>query len=546
MKNAFARLFVRAWLPPTLCSMLGMVGCASSQYLARVNGDPITGEDLKREFTRVHGGHGKFLLGDSETRQFLGVVIDQTLLTQEAERLDLQNQPDIKKAVAEFEERKATDYLVKTEIEDKARPTQDEIRTAWQTRTTRLYRTRRILLDTREEAESVYQRLALGEDFEGLARQCSIDASRIYGGRLPYLGWGAMEPAWETVVFALQPPEISPVFATKDGWEIVQLEDVQPVDPPDLDQAARRIDGILKKRKLDERRKVFSVFLWSKYHARRSDIDLGPESLHAALKEKPGEALVSWDGGRLTVKQFVEEMNWRELAGLLPGRFRTEIEERLRETVNGPLAAMEAKARGLASAPEVAMPVRAYRDELMERVLYADYVLKDVKVTDAEIDAYYASHKADYTAPEKRRVAHIVVATQEEALELKKRLDAGESFAELGKTYSTDTSSAKQAGDLGWITKKDASGEFASVFSFEQGQVSEPLKSKYGWHLIKVEAIAPPKPMSLEDARGPIRKTLTEEKQRDARAVWVKKLRDAATIQISDAGIRQFLKSNAE
>jgi parvulin-like peptidyl-prolyl isomerase len=528
-----------------LASLLG-VGCTSSAYLAKVNDEPITGEDLKREFIRMHGGHGKFLLGDSETRQFLGVVIDQTLLTQEAERLDIQNLPDIQKAVADFEERKASELLVKTEIEDKTQPTPEEIKVAWQKETTRLYQTRQIVLDTREEAESVYQRLALGEDFEALARSCSIAASRIYGGRLPYLGWGAMEPAWEAVVFQLQSPEISPVFATKDGWEIVQIEDVQPVEPPAFDQAARRIEGILKRRKLDERRKAFSEFLWTKYHAHRADVNLGPEGLHAALKEKPDEPLVSWDGGSLTVKQFVEGTDWKELAGLLPGRFRNEIEERLRETVNGPLAALEARARGLASDPQVAVPVRAYRDELMERVLYADYVLKDVKVTDAEVDAYYAAHKADYTSPEKRRVAQIVVPTQQEAQEIKKRLDNGESFAELVKAVSTDTSSTKQAGDLGWITKKDASGEFANVFSFEDGQVSEPMKSKFGWHLIKVEAIAPAKPMALEDAREPIRKALMAQKQRDARAVWVKKLREAATIQISDAGIRQFLKSNAQ
>jgi parvulin-like peptidyl-prolyl isomerase len=522
-------------------------GCASSSnYLATVNDQPITGEDLKREFTRLHGGHGRFLLGESETRQFLGIVIDQTLLIQESERLDLQNQPDIKKAVAEFEERQAKEYLVRTEVEDKSQPTAEEIKNAWQNETTRLYRTRQIVLDTREETESVYERLALGEDFELLARQCSIAASHIYGGRLPYLGWGAMEPEWERVVFALQPPEISPLFATRDGWEIVQLEDVEPVEPPDFDQAARRIEGILKRRKLDERRRAFSEFLWTKYHARRADLDLGPESLHAALKEKPDEPLVSWDGGNLTLKQFVDGMDWQELAGLPPGRFRAETEKRLRQTVNDPLAALEARARNLASVAEVANAVRAYRDGLMERALYADFVLRNVKVTNAEIDAYYAAHKADYTSPEKRRVAQIVVPTQEEAQDVKKKLDDGDSFAELVKAHSTDTSSLRQAGDLGWITQKEASGDFAKVFSLDLGQVSEPLKSKYGWHLIKVEAIVPPKPMSLEEAQESIRKTVMEQKQRDARAVWVKKLREAATIQISDAGIQRFLKTNAQ
>ena len=520
-------------------------GCASSSYLAKVNDEPITGQELTDAFTKAHGGHAKFLLGESEARQFLDLVIDQRLLIQEAERLDLQNQPDIRKAAAENEERKAADYLVKKEIEEKAQPTAEEIKAAWEKETTRLFQTRQIVLDTREEAEAVFQMLASGTDFETLARQCSIGASRIYGGRLPPLGWGAMDPSWEEVVWRLAPGELSAPFATPDGFEIVQLEEIVPVERPAFEQASRRIDGILKKRKTEERRREFSSFLWSKYHVKRADIDLGPESLHAALKERGDEPIASWDGaGKLTVKEFVQQVDWQEMAGLLPGRFRTEVEARLRQTVNEPLARLEAKARGLEKAPEVAGPARAYREDLMERALYADFILKDVKVTDEDVRAYYDAHKPELTAPEKRRVAHIVVPSEEEAGEIRKKLDAGESWVTLVTTRSSDTNSVKQAGDLGWITRKDATGDFAKVFSVEEGQVSEPLKSKFGWHLVKVEKIVPERPQTLDEAREGIQKRLFEQKQRDARTVWVKKLRAAATIEINDAGIKKFVKSN--
>ena len=538
MKRSLALLLVAVAAP-------FVAGCASSNYLAKVNDETITGEDLKEEFTRRHGGHGKFLLGESEVRQFLNIVVDQRLLIQEAERLDLQNQQDIRKAVAEYEERKAAEYLVKTEIEEKAQPTPDEIRVAWEKDTTTLYRTRQIVVDTRDEAESVARMLAAGEDFEALARQCSIAASRIYGGRLPLLGWGAMEPAWEAVVRRLAPGEISPAFATPDGFEIVQLEEIVPVERPPFEQAARRIEGILRKRNTEERRRELSDLLWSKYHVRRSDVDLGPEGLHAALKERGDEPIAAWDGGKLTIKGFVQEIDWRELAGLLPGRFRTEMELRLRQSVNEPLARLEAKARGLAKTPDVARPVRVYRDDLMERALYADFVLKDVHVTDDDVRAYYEAHRTELTAPEKRRVAHIVVPSEEEAREVRAKLDAGESFVALVTAHSSDAPSVKKGGDLGWITKKEASGEFEKVFSLEEGQVTEPLKSKFGWHLVKVEKIVPERPQTLDEATDSIRKTLTEQKQREARAVWVQKLRDAATIRISNPGIRKFVKSNA-
>lgn len=529
---------------PVLAALVAAGGCASSSYLAKVNDETITGKTLTQEFTRRHGGHGKFLLGESEARQFLSLVIDQRLLVQEAGRLDLQNQPDIKKAVAEYEERKASDYFIKKELEEKARPSPEEVRAAWQKETTTLYRTKQIVLDTKEEAESVSHMLASGADFDGLARQCSIAASRIYGGRLPLLGWGALEPGWEDAVARLAPGEVSPAFRTADGWEIVQLDEIQPVERPPYEQAASRVEGILKKRKLEERRRELSSFLWDKYHVKRSDVDLGPEGLHAALQQKGDEPIASWDGGKLTVKEFVQQMDWREIAGSLPGRFRAEVEDRLRQTVNEPLARLEAKSRGLAAAPEVADAVRVYREDLMERALYADFVLKDVQVTDEDVKAYYEAHGTEFTQPEKRRVAHIVVPSEEEAREIRRKLDEGEGFAALVRAHSTDTTSVKQGGDLGSITKKDASGEFEKVFSLEEGRVSEPLKSKFGWHLVKVEKIEPERLMSLDEAKEPARKKVLEQKQRAARAVWVKKLRDAAVIRTSNAGIRAFVKEN--
>jgi len=521
-------------------------GCVSSSYLAKVNEEAITGENLKAEFTRRHGGHGKFLLGESEARQFLEIVIDQKLLVQEAYRLDLQNQADIRKAVTDFEERTATDFLVRKEIDEKAQATPDEIRAAWQTETTMLYRAREIALDTQEEADSVFQRLAAGADFETLARQCSIAASRIYGGRLPLLGWGAMDPGWEQAVERLAPDETSAPFPSADGWEIVQLVELVPAERPPYEQAEKRIDAILKKRKLEQRRRELTDFLWSKYHVKRSGIDLGPEGLHDALQKKGDEPIASWDGGSLTVKDFVRQVDWQEVAGLLPGRFRSEIEDRLRQAVNEPLAKLEAQARGIAKVPDVARAVTLYRDDLMERALYADYILKDTKVTDPEIRAYYDGHTAEFTSPEKRRVAHIVVPSLEEAQEIRKKIEEGETFASLVGTRSTDTTSVKAGGDLGWITKKDASGVFEKVFSLDEGKVSEPLKSKFGWHLVKVSKITPERPLGLEEAKEPIRKKLLEQKQREARAFWVKKLRAASTIRISNPGIRKFVKDSSK
>jgi parvulin-like peptidyl-prolyl isomerase len=529
-----------------LALLIASCGCASSNYLAKVNEQAITGADLKEEFTRRHGGHGSFLAGEIEARKFLELVIDQKLLIQEAYRLDLAEQPEIKKAVEDYEERKSAEYFVKTEIEEKAVPTADEIRRAWEEHTTLMFRARQIVLDTRAEADSVYQRIFSGTDFETAARTCSIAGSRIYGGNLPFLGWGALDPRWEDVVFGMEPGEISAPFETPEGWEIVQLQEIQIGERPEFTKAMRRIEGILKKRKLDARKREVSETLWTKYHVKRTDVDLSPEGLHGAMTKMPDSKIAAWDGGSVSFGEFAKEVDWSQIAGHLPGRFRVEVEEQLRRIVNEPLARLEAKERHNERVPEVAEALRRYREGLMEGALYADFVLKKVSVTDDELKAWYQAHQADFVEPEKRRVAHIVVPTKEEADEIRKSIAEGQPFEMLVKTKSTDTASQKQMGDLGWITKREATGEFEKVFSLAEGEISEPLQSRFGYHVMRVSRIMPERPLGFEDAREAIRKTVLEQKQREARAVWVKKLREASTIVISNSGIRKFVKSNTQ
>jgi parvulin-like peptidyl-prolyl isomerase len=512
--------------------------------LAVVNGEKVTGAEIQADFTRRHGGHQKFLLGKSEVRSFLDIYIDDRLLVQEAYRLDIQNEESVKAAAAEYAIRKSVEAFLRDEIERKAAVTEEDVRAAWQNETTRLYLMRQIVVDTRAEADSIAFALASGANFNVLARECSTAPSRLQGGEVDWLGWGVMEAGWEKEVFSLYPGETSLPFRTRDGWEIVQLGAISVVDPPELAGAKSRIQGILHKRRVDARREALTELLWSKYRVAVSAVDLTPESLHAAVISDADGPLARWDGGELTVKQFVSRVDWGELAGLTPGRIHTEIEERLHDAVNERLVRLEAMARKYDQTPDVAGAVRWYTEDRMLGVLYKDYVLKGVTVSEDEARQYLAEHRSQLSSPEKRRVSHIVAASAEEAREIRSEIEAGKPFAEVAKARSTDTATAKKGGDLGWIGSKEAPGEFQAVFALEQGAVSEPIESRFGWHLFVVTAIQAPEPLAFEEAKAEIDKRLMEKKQREQRAVWVKKLREHATISVNKAGIDEFVRLN--
>ena len=156
-------------------------------------------------------------------------------------------------------------------------------------------------------------------------------------------------------------------------------------------------------------------------------------------------------------------------------------------------------------------------------------ITKDVKVSDEEIEKYYKSHKSQYRQQESRRVRHILVKSNQRALAktLYSRLAGGADFAKLAKRYSIDPS-AKTSGGEFTVTKGGAfDPKFTNAaFALRTGQVSQPLKTQFGWHLI--EALAGPKPpgvLPLGQVKESIRQQLLQEKKQKASADWFNDLR---------------------
>lgn len=515
-----------------------LLAAPTERPLAKVGDDRIFAGELKAEFVRRHGGHAKFLGGESEIRSFLEQVIDRRLLLQEAYRLGIAEQADIRQATQVFAEQKAVEKLVRDETEAKARPNEAEIEQAWKTKTTTLYQVRQIVVTERAAAEEIARQLAGGADFESLARERSIGRSRVMGGMIPSVGWGLASPEWEAAVFGLAPGEASPPFRSPDGWEIVLMVEKRTVDPPDYAKARTKIAGILGQRMLEERRKSFSDALWAEHHAVRSPtVELAPATLAALLTSAPQTALASWDGGELTLEAFAKDLDLRAIGALPAEKAGDELARLLRETVNDALVRREVVARRTVEQPEVASAVRSFRENLMEGALYADYLLRGVASTDEEVRAWYDAHRAEWVTAERRQIAHLVTATPEESAALRGQLEVGVDFSTLVESSSTDVQTRSNGGDLGWVTKRDTPPGFEPVLELAAGEISQPLQSKFGWHLVKVVAIEPERPRPFEEVREELREQLLERKKTERRREWVAQLRAATPISIDAKAI---------
>lgn len=128
------------------------------------------------------------------------------------------------------------------------------------------------------------------------------------------------------------------------------------------------------------------------------------------------------------------------------------------------------------------------------------------------------------------RARHILVETEDEAKAVKAELDKGADFAELAKKKSKDPGSA-DGGDLGFFTKEQMVPEFSTVaFALEPGKTSDPVKSQFGWHIIKVEEKRSRKAPDFAQVRPQIEQYVT----RKAQADYVAKLRAEAKIERMD------------
>ena len=134
---------------------------------------------------------------------------------------------------------------------------------------------------------------------------------------------------------------------------------------------------------------------------------------------------------------------------------------------------------------------------------------RDVVVDDAALKAYYDSVKERYIEPEQRHARHILIQGNDAAA--KQQADEvyalatkpGADFAALAKQYSKDAGSAGQGGDLGFAEKSFFVAPFANaLFAMQPGEVKGPVKTEFGWHVIKLEAIQPGKAKGLDEVRA--------------------------------------------
>ena len=190
-----------------------------------------------------------------------------------------------------------------------------------------------------------------------------------------------------------------------------------------------------------------------------------------------------------------------------------ELEKQIKdEVVLREIFMQEAERKGLNASVDYKTQMELARQTILIRELFADFQ-KNNPVSDAEVLAEYDKFKAS-AGDKEFKARHILVEKEEDAVGIIKMIKGGASFDELAKKNSKDPGSAPKGGDLDWAAPGGYVPEFSTAMvALGKGQITEtPVKTQFGWHIIKVDDIRAATFPPLEEVKPQIQQRLTQQK----------------------------------
>lgn len=197
-----------------------------------------------------------------------------------------------------------------------------------------------------------------------------------------------------------------------------------------------------------------------------------------------------------------------------------ELRKAIRDQlINYELISQEAIKKGLDKQPEVAQVIEWGRQQTLANAFLQDY-MKTHPISEETISKAYENLKTSLGNKE-FSVRHILVEKESDAKSIAAKLKKGEKFDKLAKSNSKDSGSKERGGDLGWVPAGNISTTYVKPFAdavmkLTKGQVSEPVQSQFGWHIIKLEDVRDIKIPTLEELKPQLTQNLHQQAAQNA------------------------------
>lgn len=207
----------------------------------------------------------------------------------------------------------------------------------------------------------------------------------------------------------------------------------------------------------------------------------------------------------------------------------------IQEMVNQELLLLDAKETKMNEEEEFKTVLAQTEESLLKNYAFSK-VIGDIKVDDQEAENFFNENKEKF-AKDTVQASHILVDSEEKAKEIKKEIEEGKDFAEAAKEYSS-CPSKENGGDLGEFPRGSMVPEFEDVaFNMNEGEISEPVKTQFGYHLIKQTKKSDPNSLTFKDVENEARSEATRMKQQKVYLEKLEELNKKYNSEILDTNI---------
>ncbi|MCF6462870.1 peptidylprolyl isomerase [Clostridium sp. Cult1] len=243
------------------------------------------------------------------------------------------------------------------------------------------------------------------------------------------------------------------------------------------------------------------------------------------------KVLATVNGKEITDKEVYNFLN--QLAPQTAAQFNTPegINKLATELVNQELLYLEAVEDGLDKEENFKSQLESVKENVLKQ--YAiNKLFENISVSEEEIQNFYNENKEYFKTPESARASHVLVDDEEKAKEILEEINNGLSFEDAATKYSS-CPSKQNGGDLGEFTRGKMVPEFEeAAFAMEEGEISEPVKTQFGYHLIKLSSKTEPGVRAFEEVKNQINQQLVMVKQQEKYLNKAEELKEKYDVKI--------------
>jgi len=253
-------------------------------------------------------------------------------------------------------------------------------------------------------------------------------------------------------------------------------------------------------------------------------------------KTDSSKILATVNDEKITIDEFNRELDKIPVNMKMLMATQSEKKSYLEKLIIKKLLLREAKKENIEKDKEFQDRLNAIKEQLIIESLLKKKINLDSQITEEDMKRYYEKNKETFKRDREINTRHILLNSEEDARKIKEKLAKGEDFVELAKRYSIDPSAKANGGEIGFHPKGSLLPEYedAAFKLTKPGQVSGVVKTKFGYHIIKLEGIKPPSYIPFEEVKDFIKQKLVQEKQTQALEKYIADLKNNAKITINE------------